>query len=90
MTTERFPAVSPLSTSAASQMPRARHLAAESRVAELLLRKPAAAEAMSMSTDSLERYVMPEIRVVRVGALVLVPVVELQRWVELHAARTIE
>ena len=60
------------------------------RVDELLLRKPAAAEVMSMSTDSLERYVLPEIRVVRVGALVLVPVAELTRWVELHAARTLE
>jgi hypothetical protein len=35
-----------------------------------------------MSVDSFERNVMPEIRVVRMGALVLVPVVELERWLE--------
>jgi hypothetical protein len=35
-----------------------------------------------MSVDSFERNVMPEIRVIRMGALVLVPVVELERWPE--------
>jgi hypothetical protein len=41
-----------------------------------------AAEALSMSANSFERYVMPEIKVVRRGRLVLVPVRELERWME--------
>ncbi len=56
----------------------------------LAVRKPAAAAALAMSVDSVERNVMPEIRVVRMGALVLVPVVELERWLERHAAALLE
>jgi hypothetical protein len=52
--------------------------------------KPEAAEALSMSVDSLERYVMPELRVVRRGRLVLIAVAELQRWLEANAARVLE
>jgi hypothetical protein len=48
------------------------------------------AESLAMSVDSFERNVMPEIRVVRMGALVLVPVVELERWLERHAAALLE
>jgi hypothetical protein len=55
----------------------------------LALRKVEAAAAVGMSVDSFERYVLPEIRVVRVGALVLVPVVELEGWLERHAAATL-
>jgi hypothetical protein len=43
-----------------------------------------------MSVDSFERNVMPEIRVIRMGALVLVPVVELERWLERHTAALLE
>jgi hypothetical protein len=55
----------------------------------LALTKAEAAEALSMSVDSLERYVMPELRVVRAGRLVLIAVDELRRWLERNAARTL-
>jgi hypothetical protein len=57
---------------------------------QLAMTKPEAAEALSMSVDSLERYVMPELRVVRRGRLVLIAVAELQRWLEANAARVLE
>ena len=57
---------------------------------KLALTKPEAAKALSMSVDSLERYVMPEVRVVRQGRLVLIPIAELERWLEHNAALTLE
>ena len=51
---------------------------------------PAEAAAMlSMSRDSFDRYVRDELRLVRVGRKVLVPISELTRWLELNAARTL-
>ena len=43
-----------------------------------------------MSIDSLERYVLHDLRVIRRGRLVLVPVVELERWANENAERTLE
>jgi hypothetical protein len=80
---------SDLSAVSAASKPGAPNAARASSAAPLLLRKPAAAEVMAMSVDSFERYVQPEIRVVRRGALVLVPVIELERWIEREAARTL-
>lgn len=56
----------------------------------LALSKPEAAAALSMSVDSLERYVLPSVKVVRRGRLVLVPVAELDRWLRENAAYTVE
>jgi hypothetical protein len=53
----------------------------------LALTKAEAAAALSMSVDSLERYVMPELRVVRRGRLVLIAVDELRRWLDSNSAR---
>ena len=58
--------------------------------ARLALTKPEAAKALGMSVDSLERYVMPDLRVVRRGRLVLIPVAELQGWLEGNASRPLE
>ena len=44
-----------------------------------------AAEALCISRDTFERYVIAELRLVRVGRRLLVPVRELERWVEQHA-----
>jgi hypothetical protein len=55
----------------------------------LALTRAEAARALGMSVDSLERYVLPEVRVVRRGTLVLIPVSELQRWLEASAERTL-
>lgn len=54
----------------------------------LLLTPAEAAEALAMSRDSFDRYVKADIRLVRMGRLVLVPLSELELWVERHAAKT--
>lgn len=56
----------------------------------LALNKVEAAKALSMSVDSFERYVMPSLKVVRRGRLVLVPVTELDRWLRENAAYTVK
>ena len=45
-----------------------------------------AACALGMSRDHLERHVMPDLRVIRVGRRVLVRVAELERWAQRHEA----
>ena len=51
-----------------------------------LARSPVeAAEALGMSRDSFDRYVCDEIRLVRVGQRVVVPVAELERYLNRHA-----
>jgi excisionase family DNA binding protein len=60
------------------------------RAGRLALTKAEAAEALSMSVDSFERYVQGQVRLVRLGRLVLVPVTELERWLEANASLTLE
>lgn len=55
----------------------------------IALSKPEAAAALSMSTDSFERYVMGDVRCIRRGRLRLFPVSELQRWANENAERTL-
>jgi hypothetical protein len=49
-------------------------------VPPIALNKADAAMALSMSIDSLERHVIPSVRVIRRGRLVLIPMAELRRW----------
>lgn len=56
----------------------------------LAYRRQEAAEVLGMSLDSFERYVQPELRMVRRGSLRLVPRFELERWLEEHAERAID
>lgn len=56
------------------------------RTDRLLVSKVEAAYRLSISIDTFERLVMPEVRVVRIGRRVLFPVGELERFVERHAA----
>ena len=51
----------------------------------LVLAKAEAAEALGVSIDFLEQHVMPELRVVRRGRRRLIPIRELERWVEENA-----
>jgi hypothetical protein len=44
-----------------------------------------AAEMLGMSLDSFERYVQPDVKLVRRGRLRVVPHSELERWVEQNA-----
>ncbi len=58
-------------------------------VAPIALSKPDAAAALGMSVDSFERYVMADVRCIRRGRMRLFPVVELQRWADENAERTL-
>ncbi len=49
-----------------------------------LTRREAAA-ALSISLNHFERHVQPELKVVPSGQLILIPVSELERWVQRHA-----
>jgi hypothetical protein len=69
---------------------RRRQPATRSGVLRVALTRSEAAEALGVSLDSFERYVQPEIRLVRRNSIRLVPVGELERWVEQNAAPTLE
>ena len=56
----------------------------------LALTRPEAAAAIGCSIDSFERHIQPELRLIRRGRLRLIPVVELERWLDRNAARVLE
>ena len=57
------------------------------RTRPLLLRRGDAAQIVSMSIDSFERYVQPDIKIVIKGRLKLIPYSELERWVGENAVK---
>jgi hypothetical protein len=59
-------------------------------IPRLALTREEAAAAIGMSLDSFERHVQPTVRLVRLGRLRLVPVRELERWLEDNAARPLD
>ena len=63
------------------------HAAAPPRIA---LTKIEAATSLGVSVDFFEAHVQPDLRVVREARKVLVPVVELERWVAERASRVLE
>jgi hypothetical protein len=48
-----------------------------------------AARMLGLSLGSFERFVQPEVKIIRKGKLRLVPVEELRRWAEQNAERTL-
>ena len=58
----------------------------ERSAARLTLSPQEAADALGVSRDYFDAHVKPELRVIRRGRLVLVPVRELERWVDENAA----
>ena len=46
--------------------------------------------ALGVSVDFFEEHVMPELRIVRRGRRRLIPLAEMQRWLEVNAERTVE
>ena len=58
-------------------------------ITPIVLSKPQAAAALSMSVDSFERHVQADLRVIRRGRLRLYPVTELERWANDNAERTL-
>ncbi len=58
-------------------------------IPRLALHRAEAAEALGMSIDSFERHVQPTIRLVRIGRMRLVPIREIERWLDEHAGRAV-
>jgi len=57
-------------------------------IPRLALTRAEAAASMGMSLDSFERHVQPTLRLVRLGRMRLVPITELQRWLDQNAKST--
>jgi excisionase family DNA binding protein len=57
----------------------------QTEVPRLALTKQEAAEALGVSVDFFDEHIAHELRMVRRGRRRLVPVRELERWVEEHA-----
>jgi excisionase family DNA binding protein len=60
------------------------------RTLRLALSPDEAASALGVSRDHFDEHVRPELRVVRRGRRVLVPVRELERWLDREASRTLD
>ena len=58
-------------------------------IPRLALTREEAAAALGMSLDSFERHVQPTIGLVRLGRMRLVPVREIDRWLNEQAERTL-
>lgn len=59
-------------------------------IPRLALTREEAAASVGMSLDSFERHVQPTLRLVRLGRMRLVPISELERWLDEHAQRTLD
>ena len=57
---------------------------------KLALTRAEAADALSMSLDHFEKNVQHEIRLVRRGRKILVPIPELEAWLERNAERILD
>lgn len=60
------------------------------RVPRVALTRAEAASALGISVDSFERYVQPEVRVIRRGRMRLIPLGDLERWADENAALTLD
>ena len=56
----------------------------------LALSKREAADALGVSVDFFEKHIMPELRIIRRGRRRLIPVSELERWLDENAAVVLE
>jgi hypothetical protein len=59
-------------------------------IPRLALTREEAAAAIGMSLDSFERHVQPTLRLVRLGRMRLIPVRELDRWLDENASRAVD
>jgi excisionase family DNA binding protein len=62
----------------------------EGEAVRLALTRREAAEALGISVNSFERYVQPEVKVVRRGSLRLIPISDLERWLEENASSIVD
>jgi excisionase family DNA binding protein len=58
-------------------------------VARVALTRQEAAASIGVSVDHFERHVLQDLRVIRSGRLVLIPVQEMERWASEQAAYAI-
>jgi len=58
-------------------------------VPRLALSKAEVAESVGTSVDYVEDHIWPELRIIRRGRKMLVPIRELERWLSENAARTL-
>jgi excisionase family DNA binding protein len=56
----------------------------------LALTREEAARSLGVSLDSFERWIQPDLRLIRRGRLRLVPVSELEAWIAESAQRTLD
>jgi len=63
--------------------------ASTASVPRLALSKTEAADALGVSIDFLEQHILHELRIVRRGRRRLIPLTELQRWIDSNAHRTL-
>ncbi|MGH2857538.1 MAG: hypothetical protein ACRDMJ_08630 [Solirubrobacteraceae bacterium] len=61
----------------------------QTTVPRLALSKVEAARTLGVSVDFLENHVLHDLRMVRRGRRLLIPIAELQRWIEHNAHRTL-
>jgi hypothetical protein len=59
-------------------------------VPRFTLTRREAAASLGMSLNHFERKVQPDLKVVLCGQLVLVPVLELERWIQRRARQVVE
>ena len=60
------------------------------RVPRVALTRAEAASSLGISVDSFERYVQPEVRVIRRGRMRLIPLGDLERWADENAVLTLD
>jgi hypothetical protein len=58
-------------------------------IPRLALSRGEAAQAIGMSLDSFERWVQPSLRMCRLGRMRVIPISELERWLDETAEHTI-
>lgn len=58
-------------------------------IPRLGLSRQEAAASLGVSVDTFERHIQPSLRMVRIGRVRLVPIAELNRWLDSHAEHTI-
>jgi excisionase family DNA binding protein len=56
----------------------------------LALSPDEAAEALGVSRDTFERYVLPELRKARVGRRIVISVHEIEKWLADNSCRALE
>jgi excisionase family DNA binding protein len=59
------------------------------RIPRLALSKAEAAQSLGVSVDFLEDHVIRELRIVRRGRRLLIPLDELNRWLDANSQRTL-